>query len=110
MLGSMGFSNASLGYLNYPTQVIFKCCKLIPVMIGGILIQQKVYKVFDVIAALCMCTGLILFTLADNKVSPTFNLLGKLCFYNTLYKIILLFLNFIFLFFRYFFDKFCIVL
>jgi len=78
MLGSMGFSNASLGYLNYPTQVIFKCCKLIPVMIGGILIQKKVYKIIDVIAALCMCAGLILFTLADNKVSPDFNLLGKL--------------------------------
>lgn len=35
----MGLSNTSLGYLNYPTQVIFKCCKLIPVMIGGVFIQ-----------------------------------------------------------------------
>lgn len=77
LLGSMGFSNASLGYLNYPTQVIFKCCKLIPVMIGGILIQKKVYTIIDIIAASCMCAGLILFTLADNKVSPDFNLLGK---------------------------------
>jgi len=75
----MGFSNASLGYLNYPTQVIFKCCKLIPVMIGGILVQQKVFKAIDIIAALCMCAGLILFTLADNKVSPDFNLLGNFC-------------------------------
>ena len=31
---TMGLSNASLGYLNYPTQVVFKCCKLIPVLIG----------------------------------------------------------------------------
>ena len=62
-VGTMGFSNASLEYLNYPTQVeskllqhvchdkqilrveklfyqvIFKCCKLIPVLLGGILIQ-----------------------------------------------------------------------
>ncbi|XP_050421738.1 adenosine 3'-phospho 5'-phosphosulfate transporter 2 [Adelges cooleyi] len=76
LLGSMGFSNASLGYLNYPTQVIFKCCKLIPVMIGGIIIQKKVYKLIDVLAASSMCIGLILFTLADNKVSPHFNLLG----------------------------------
>lgn len=38
-VGTMGMSNAAVGYLNYPTQVIFKCCKLIPVMIGGILIQ-----------------------------------------------------------------------
>lgn len=40
-VGTMGLSNTSLGYLNYPTQVIFKCCKLIPVMIGGIFIQGK---------------------------------------------------------------------
>ena len=40
-VGTMGLSNTSLGYLNYPTQVIFKCCKLIPVMIGGIFIQGE---------------------------------------------------------------------
>jgi len=38
-VATMGLSNSSLGYLNYPTQVIFKCCKLIPVLIGGIFIQ-----------------------------------------------------------------------
>uniref|UniRef100_A0A914HEK6 Adenosine 3'-phospho 5'-phosphosulfate transporter 2 n=1 Tax=Globodera rostochiensis TaxID=31243 RepID=A0A914HEK6_GLORO len=42
-VATMGLSNASLGYLNYPTQVIFKCCKLIPVLVGGILIQGKRY-------------------------------------------------------------------
>ncbi|XP_051465911.1 adenosine 3'-phospho 5'-phosphosulfate transporter 2 isoform X4 [Apus apus] len=41
-VGTMGLSNTSLGYLNYPTQVIFKCCKLIPVMIGGVFIQGVV--------------------------------------------------------------------
>ena len=40
-VATMGLSNSSVGYLNYPTQVIFKCCKLIPVMIGGVLIQSK---------------------------------------------------------------------
>lgn len=62
-LGTMGFSNASLGYLNYPTQVIFKCCKLIPVLIGSILIQGKRYGPLDFAAATCMCVGLTLFTL-----------------------------------------------
>ncbi|XP_063725213.1 adenosine 3'-phospho 5'-phosphosulfate transporter 2-like [Symsagittifera roscoffensis] len=38
---TMGCSNKSLKYLNYPTQVIFKRCKLIPAMIGGILLQKK---------------------------------------------------------------------
>lgn len=103
----MGFSNASLGYLNYPTQVIFKCCKLIPVMIGGVLIQKKVYKMIDIMAASCMCAGLILFTLADNKVSPDFNLLGNLCIYN---KFTHSFFIVHFLYFRCYFDKFCTIL
>jgi adenosine 3'-phospho 5'-phosphosulfate transporter B3 len=38
-LGTMGFSNSSLSHLNYPTQVIFKCCKLLPVMAGSVIIQ-----------------------------------------------------------------------
>lgn len=76
-VGTIGFSNFSLKYLNYPTQVIFKCCKLIPVMIGGILIQKKKYKFIDYLASSAMCLGLIAFCLADSKVSPKFNLLGK---------------------------------
>lgn len=75
-LGTMGFSNASLQYLNYPTQVIFKCCKLIPVMVGGIFIQKKVYGSLDFLAAFCMCLGLTLFTLADSQISPVFSSLG----------------------------------
>ncbi|KAI0207237.1 Adenosine 3'-phospho 5'-phosphosulfate transporter 2 [Lamellibrachia satsuma] len=75
-VATMGLSNSSLGYLNYPTQVIFKCCKLIPVLIGGIIIQGKKYGVTDVVACLCMSTGLIFFTLADNSVSPTFSTYG----------------------------------
>jgi len=77
-VATMGFSNASLGYLNYPTQVIFKCCKLIPVLIGGILIQGKRHGLLDFVASGFMCLGLVLFTLADSKLSPSFNLTGVL--------------------------------
>ncbi|XP_033072069.1 adenosine 3'-phospho 5'-phosphosulfate transporter 2 isoform X5 [Trachypithecus francoisi] len=73
-VGTMGLSNTSLGYLNYPTQVIFKCCKLIPVMLGGVFIQGKRYNVADVSAAICMSLGLIWFTLADSTIAPNFNL------------------------------------
>lgn len=62
-LGTMGLSNSSLGYLNYPTQVIFKCCKLVPVLVGSILIQKKQHGPLDFIAAVAMCVGLALFTL-----------------------------------------------
>ncbi|XP_049604772.1 adenosine 3'-phospho 5'-phosphosulfate transporter 2 [Syngnathus scovelli] len=75
-VATIGLSNTSLGYLNYPTQVIFKCCKLIPVMIGGVFLQDKRYNVIDVTAAVCMSFGLIWFTLADSKVTPNFNVTG----------------------------------
>jgi adenosine 3'-phospho 5'-phosphosulfate transporter B3 len=58
--------------------VIFKCCKLIPVLVGGILIQQKRYGKLDFVAAGCMCLGLTLFTLADSNVSPNFSTVGLL--------------------------------
>merc|ERR1719189_305132 len=64
----MGFSNASLGYLNYPTQVL----------IGGILIQGKRYGLMDFTAAGFMCLGLIFFTLADSKLTPSFDMTGVL--------------------------------
>lgn len=57
-------------------QVIFKSCKLIPVLIGSILIQKKKHKPMDFIAAAAMCFGLIFFTLADSKVSPKFSSYG----------------------------------
>ena len=73
---SMSLSNASLGYLNYPIQVVFKSCKLIPVLLGSFFIQKKVIKSMDFFAACLMCLGLIIFTLADSNVSPNFNPLG----------------------------------
>lgn len=59
-------------------QIIFKSCKLIPVLIGSILIQKKKHNLMDFLAAFCMCIGLIFFTLADSKVSPRFSSYGVL--------------------------------
>ncbi|KAL5016770.1 hypothetical protein ScPMuIL_006359 [Solemya velum] len=77
-VATMGLSNTSVAYLNYPTQVIFKCCKLIPVLIGGIFIQGKKYTFIDVTAVLCMCIGLVLFSLADSLLYPEFTPYGIL--------------------------------
>lgn len=75
-VGTIGCSNTSLAFLNYPTQVIFKCSKLIPVMIGGIFIQRKKYGCLDFLAAFLMTVGLIFFTLADVSVEPNFDYRG----------------------------------
>ncbi|XP_045496172.1 adenosine 3'-phospho 5'-phosphosulfate transporter 2 [Colias croceus] len=75
-LGTMSLSNLALSYLNYPTQLIFKSCKLIPVMIGSIIILGKRYGFIDYVAAIVMCVGLTMFTLADSKTSPNFDIIG----------------------------------
>ncbi|XP_063892840.1 adenosine 3'-phospho 5'-phosphosulfate transporter 2 isoform X1 [Helicoverpa armigera] len=75
-LGTMSFSNLALSYLNYPTQLIFKSCKLIPVMIGSIIIMGKRYGFLDYVAAVVMCIGLTMFTLADSSTSHNFNFVG----------------------------------
>lgn len=75
-IGTMGLSNAAVMRLNYPTHMMFKSCKLIPVMIGSMLILGKRYTLYDVIACLSMTIGLIFFTLADSQVQPEFDLLG----------------------------------
>lgn len=75
-VGTMGFSNSSVGYLNYPTQVIFKSCKLIPVMIGSMIILGKKYTFPEVVACVFMSLGLIWFTLADSTIQPNFSVTG----------------------------------
>lgn len=75
-LGTMGLSNSSLSYLNYPTQVIFKCCKLVPVLIGSILIQKKMHGPLDFLAAIAMCVGLALYTLGVITSMELFDLIN----------------------------------
>ncbi|CAG9561007.1 unnamed protein product [Danaus chrysippus] len=75
-LGTMSLSNLALSYLNYPTQLIFKSCKLIPVMAGSIIILGKRYGFLDYLAAIVMCIGLTMFTLADSQTSPNFDSFG----------------------------------
>lgn len=79
-LGTMSLSNLALSYLNYPTQLIFKSCKLIPVMLGSIIILNKRYGFLDYVAAIIMCVGLTMFTLGEIEFinSQTYKL-NKIC-------------------------------
>lgn len=51
-------SNAALGYVNYPTQVLAKSCKAIPVMILSVLIAKKSYSFSKYVAVLFICVGI----------------------------------------------------
>jgi solute carrier family 35 (adenosine 3'-phospho 5'-phosphosulfate transporter), member B3 len=46
-------------------------------MLGSVMLQGKRYGPLDITAVICMCVGLVLFTLADSQISPQFNVIGK---------------------------------
>jgi adenosine 3'-phospho 5'-phosphosulfate transporter B3 len=75
-VGTMGLSNASLGSLNYPTSVIFKSSKVVPVMLAGVLVQGRRYPAVDYLGAALIVAGLVAFNLADVSVRPEFPLRG----------------------------------
>lgn len=77
MVLTMGLSNTSLQYLNYPTQLLFKSCKLIPVMLGGIVLLRKRYTIFEYISAILLSLGLIELTFGNAYSDGIyFNLFG----------------------------------
>jgi adenosine 3'-phospho 5'-phosphosulfate transporter B3 len=62
---SFGMSNMSLLYLTYPTKVILKACKLIPVMLLGLSVQGRGYNSREYASAFALVVGLAFFTLGD---------------------------------------------
>lgn len=77
MVLTMGLSNTSLQYLNYPTQLLFKSCKIIPVMAGGVILLRKRYTGWEYLSAVLLSLGLIELTFG-NAYSDTIalNFLG----------------------------------
>lgn len=71
----MYLTNWSLSYLTYPTRVMFKSSKVIPVMLASVVIAKRRYSIGEYAAAFLLVVGITMFTLAD-KGLPTFNFLG----------------------------------
>ena len=61
-VGAMFLSQKSLQFINFPTQVIVKSCKMVPVMVAGALIHKKKYSVADYIRVSMVTVGIIVFT------------------------------------------------
>ena len=55
----------SLSYLTYPTRVMFKSSKVIPVMLASVVIAGRRYSLGEYMAALLLVAGITMFTLAD---------------------------------------------
>ncbi|XP_057673924.1 solute carrier family 35 member B1 [Corythoichthys intestinalis] len=68
-VGAMVSSNSALQYVNYPTQVLGKSCKPIPVMILGVTILRKRYPMAKYLCVLLIVTGVALFLYKPKKSS-----------------------------------------
>merc|ERR550534_2297331 len=63
---AMVTSNKALSWVNYPTQVIGKSCKPIPVMVLGVLVGGKKYPTLKYIFILMIVAGVALFMYKDS--------------------------------------------
>eukprot|EP01113_Clastostelium_recurvatum_P022238 TRINITY_DN2648_c0_g1_i1.p1 TRINITY_DN2648_c0_g1~~TRINITY_DN2648_c0_g1_i1.p1 ORF type:complete len:441 (+),score=76.09 TRINITY_DN2648_c0_g1_i1:126-1325(+) len=71
-------SSYSLQLLNFPTWVLFKSSRVISVMIGGIFLLGKRYSFKEYFGVFLLAVGLIVFTLGDITLLPSFNPVGVL--------------------------------
>ena len=76
LLISSATSNIALGYINYPTKVVFRSCKLIPTMVIAVTLNKKKVKSSEFVFGTLISLGMILFATADFKVSPNFDFVG----------------------------------
>ncbi|XP_073237250.1 solute carrier family 35 member B1-like isoform X2 [Porites lutea] len=60
-IAAMLASNKALQWVNYPTQVLGKSCKPIPVMILGVLLAKKKYPLIKYMCVLLIVCGVALF-------------------------------------------------
>ncbi|XP_062519669.1 solute carrier family 35 member B1-like [Corticium candelabrum] len=78
-MGAMLASNWSLKYVTYPTQVLGKSCKPIPVMLLAVILGKKRYPWTKYIVVLLIVSGVALFLYKDSHHRPhgsTSNLFG----------------------------------
>mmetsp|Transcript_12297 Transcript_12297/g.21001 ORF Transcript_12297/g.21001 Transcript_12297/m.21001 type:complete len:387 (+) Transcript_12297:3-1163(+) len=70
----------ALKYVTFPTQTLFKCGKMVPVMIWGTLISRKKYGIIDYMIAVIVAIGCTIFTtsgnIASSRGSPNSSLVG----------------------------------
>jgi len=86
LLVSSATSNIALAYINYPTKVVFRSCKLIPTMIIAVSFNNKKVAWYEFMFGIFISLGMVLFAAADFQVYPNFDFIGthSFCFNNYL--------------------------
>lgn len=62
---SAWFQYEALKYVNFPTQVLAKSCKIIPVMLMGRLVSRTRYECYEYFTALLISLGMIMFMIGS---------------------------------------------
>ena len=68
-------TNWSLSFINYPTRVMFKASKVVPVMAVGFFVGKRI-SAAEVATACLLVAGICIFMYGNLMGSPTFNPLG----------------------------------
>lgn len=71
---SSWFQYEALKFVSFPTQVLAKACKIIPIMVMGKIVSKKTYEQYEYIVAALICFGMTLFLMgssSDNTKSDT---------------------------------------
>lgn len=76
LLISSAMSNIALAYINYPTKVVFRSCKLIPTMVIAMSYNNKKVYWFEFMFGTFISCGMVLFAVADFHVYPNFHWIG----------------------------------
>lgn len=76
LMSSSSLSNISLNYINYPTKVVFRSCKLLPTMLISTIVNKQTFNAAQYCAALGICLGLVLYAAADWTLAPSFRPVG----------------------------------
>ena len=64
---AMAASNEALRYVSYPTQVLGKSCKMVPVMAGGIVLGGKRYSAVEYAQVVMITLGVCVFNFGGKK-------------------------------------------
>eukprot|EP00961_Rhodomonas_salina_P201947 2724053-Rhodomonas_salina.1 len=64
-------SKLALEYVSIPTQIVFKSCKLVAVMLGSYVVLGRTYTFFEYAVACALVGGMCLFTLGDMRGSSS---------------------------------------
>ncbi len=77
-MGGAYFTNWALTYLNYTTRIVFKSCRVLPVMGFRTLVVGQRYSLQQYLAGVLLVCGMALFTMGDAEGLPNFSSVGVL--------------------------------